>query len=162
MHLTFFIFICIINDRQQLLGMQEADHDIIKRCREGDRNAFRTIVLQYHRMLFSLALKLLGDEEEAKDAVQDAFVKAWSEMRRYDGSHRFSSWIYIICTRICLNRLRQMQRLVPMPELKAMINPWMKMQFVAKGKVLGCNEFYTSYILFRVRYRFSAFDRGMW
>ncbi|MCQ2213094.1 MAG: RNA polymerase sigma factor [Bacteroidaceae bacterium] len=96
--------------------MQALSKDIIQRCREGDRGAFRLLVQQYQRMLFSLAIKLLGDEEEAKDAVQDAFVRIWMQIRQYDGRAGLSTWIYTIASRICLDRLRQMKRMVPLPE----------------------------------------------
>jgi len=96
--------------------MQITDNDIMERYVEGDKDAFRMIVKQYQRMLFSLSLKMLGDEEEAKDAVQDAFVKMWMERRSYDRRYRLSTWLYTITSRLCLDRLKRMKRLVPLPE----------------------------------------------
>lgn len=57
--------------------MEQIEKDILIKCREGDKEAFRQVVRQYQRMVFSLALKMLCDEEEAKDTVQDTFVRVW-------------------------------------------------------------------------------------
>ena len=50
--------------------MTQTERDIIIRCQDGNKDAFRWIVQTYQQMIFSLALKMLCDEEEAKDAVQ--------------------------------------------------------------------------------------------
>ena len=58
----------------------QADGKILEKCKDGDREAFRSVVKSYQRMVFSLALKMLCDEEEAKDAVQDTFLKLWQNI----------------------------------------------------------------------------------
>ena len=55
--------------------MIQIEDEILTRCQGGDKAAFRWVVQTYQRMLFSLALKMLADEEEAKDVVQDTFVR---------------------------------------------------------------------------------------
>lgn len=95
---------------------QLIDKEIIIRCKNGDKSAFRTIVQAYHRLLFSLSLKMLGDEEEAKDTVQEAFIKAWMSIRQYDESRDFSTWIYTIASRLCLDRLKRQRIMEPLPE----------------------------------------------
>ena len=50
--------------------MTQTERDIITRCQQGDKDAFRWVVQTHQRMLFSLALKMLCDEDEAKDLVQ--------------------------------------------------------------------------------------------
>ena len=47
---------------------------ILSRCQQGDKAAFRWVVQNYQRMVFSLALKMMADEEEAKDVVQETFI----------------------------------------------------------------------------------------
>ena len=96
--------------------MNPAEYEIVKRCQASDRSAFRPLVLQYQRMVFSQCLKMLGDEEEAKDIMQDTFVKAWQTIGRYDSRHAFSTWLYTIATRCCIDRLKQRRHLVPLPE----------------------------------------------
>lgn len=93
--------------------MTEMESDILQRCRNGDRTAFRWVVQTYQRMLFSLALKMLADEEDAKDVVQEAFIRAWQSITDYDPRRSFPTWLYTIASRLCLDRLR---RLRPLPQ----------------------------------------------
>ena len=66
------------NDKQW--NMEPINKDILQRCKDGDKDAFRLIVKQYQRLVFSLALKMLCDEEEAKDTVQDTFIRVWQNI----------------------------------------------------------------------------------
>lgn len=95
---------------------QLIEKEVITRCKNGDKTAFRTIVQAYHRLLFSLSLKMLGEEEDAKDVVQDAFIKTWTNIRQYDERKDFGTWIYTIASRICLDRLKRTKLLRPLPE----------------------------------------------
>lgn len=96
--------------------MVQIDEDIIVRCQRGEKTAFRGVVLAYQRMVFSLTLKLLCDEEEAKDMVQETFIRVWQRMGEYDTQKNFTTWIYTIATRLCLDRLKRMKHVVPMPD----------------------------------------------
>ena len=102
--------------------MPTTEQDIIERCSRGEREAFRSIVEKYQRMIFSLALKLLCDEEDAKDAVQDTFVSAWTHLSRYDTSMALSTWLYTIASRLCLDRLRRSSRIVPLADDKSVLH----------------------------------------
>ena len=95
--------------------MNPTEKDIIAQCQQGDTNAFRHLVQNYQQMIFSLGLKVLGDEEEAKDIVQDTFLSAWQNIRRYDSRYALSTWLYTIASRRCFLRLKQMKRLAPLP-----------------------------------------------
>ncbi len=96
--------------------MVQIDEDIIVRCQRGEKTAFRGVVLAYQRMVFSLTLKLLCDEEEAKDMVQETFIRVWQRMGEYDTQKNFATWIYTIATRLCLDRLKRMKHVVSMPD----------------------------------------------
>ena len=96
--------------------MTQTERDIITRCQQGDKEAFRWVVQTHQRMLFSLALKMLCDEEEAKDAVQDTFIRVWQRIREYDSDKAFTTWIYTIASRLCLDRLKRMSRIIAMPD----------------------------------------------
>ena len=113
-HLTFHFLNRIIG--KENIKMIQIAEDIIVRCQRGEKEAFRGVVQTYQRMVFSLALKLLCDEEEARDMVQDTFIRVWQNMGEYDAQKNFTTWIYTIATRICLDRLRNMRHSVPMPE----------------------------------------------
>lgn len=96
--------------------MEQIEKDILIKCREGDKEAFRQVVRQYQRMVFSLALKMLCDEEEAKDTVQDTFIRVWQNIGEYDTAKSFVTWIYTIATRLCLDRIKAQKHTAAMPE----------------------------------------------
>jgi len=88
------------------LDQDEADLAAVRRCLDGERAAFEELVLRYHRPLFNVALRLLGRYDEASDATQNAFVKAYGHLDTFDTTQRFFSWIYRILRNECLNALR--------------------------------------------------------
>ena len=96
--------------------MTQTERNIITRCQRGDKDAFRWVVQTYQRMIFSLALKMLCDEEEAKDAVQDTFIRVWQSIKDYDPQRTFTTWLYTIASRLCLDRLKRKNRIVLLPE----------------------------------------------
>ena len=96
--------------------MTQTERDIITRCQQGDKNAFRWVVQTHQRMLFSLALKMLCDEEEAKDMVQETLIRVWQSIRTYNPEKPFTTWIYTIASRLCLDRLKRVSRIVAMPD----------------------------------------------
>ena len=93
--------------------MQQTDADIISRCKAGDKAAFRTVVQNCQGMVYSLSLKMLADVEEAKDVVQDTFIKVWQNMASYDDRYSFNTWVYTIASRLCLDRLRKVRPIGP-------------------------------------------------
>ena len=102
-----------INYRER---MTQTEHDIIIRCQQGDKQAFRWVVKMHQQMVFSLALKMLCDEEEAKDMVQDTFIRVWQSIRDYDPQRTFTTWLYTIASRLCMDRLTRKNRIVSVNE----------------------------------------------
>lgn len=96
--------------------METVSNEIINRCQQGDKQAFREVVQCYQRMVYGLAFRLLCDEEEAKDIVQETLIRVWINIRRYDSAQNFRTWIYTIATRLCLDRLRQREHIELMPD----------------------------------------------
>ncbi len=96
--------------------MTQTEHDIIIRCQQGDKQAFRWVVKMHQQMVFSLALKMLCDEEEAKDMVQDTFIRVWQSIRDYDLQRTFTTWLYTIASRLCMDRLKRKNRIVSVKE----------------------------------------------
>ena len=94
----------------------QTSSDIIRQCQGGSKDAFRWVVQTYQRMVFSLALKMLCDEEEAKDLVQETFLRVWQRIGDYDPQKSFTTWLYTIASRLCLDRLKSMRHTIPLPE----------------------------------------------
>lgn len=75
---------------------QEQIQELVNRSKRNDTIAFAQLVSEFQAMVFRLAFRLICDEDETKDIVQDVFVKIWVSIDKYDGSCRFSTWIYKI------------------------------------------------------------------
>lgn len=82
------------------------DRELVGRCRAGDTAAFGQLVERYQRAVYTMALRMLGNPEDAKDATQVAFVRAYRSLDTFDENRRFFSWLYRIGVNECLNALR--------------------------------------------------------
>src|SRR5262245_15276296 len=99
---------------------QDADDAaVVRRCLAGDTGAFNAIVERYQRVLFTVALRFLGEREAAADAAQNAFVHAYEKLDTYDPGRRFFSWIYRSVINECLNAKRGGRPTDPIPETLA-------------------------------------------
>lgn len=92
------------------------DETLVQRCLSGDTEAFGELVSRYERPLFNVALRMLRDHEEARDATQNAFVKAWQHLDQFDRSRRFFSWLYRIAVNESLNRATRRKQAEPLDE----------------------------------------------
>ena len=83
------------------------DGAAVKRCLNGEPAAFEVLVGRYQQIMFNVALRMLGNYEDARDAAQNTFVKAYEKLGTYDPERRFFSWIYRILMNECLNLRRR-------------------------------------------------------
>ena len=84
-----------------------SDTEAVERAREGDHEAFRVLVERYQARVFRLALRILRDEEQARDAIQDAFLKVYGSLRRFEGRSSFYTWLYRLVFNQCLDLKRK-------------------------------------------------------
>ena len=89
---------------------QEQIEELIDRSRQNDTIAFAQLVSEFQTMVFRLAFRLLCNEDETRDMVQEIFVKIWLSLDKYDGRCRFTTWMYKITCNTCYDRLRVLQR----------------------------------------------------
>jgi RNA polymerase sigma-70 factor (ECF subfamily) len=94
------------------------DREAVDRARRGDPEAFRVLVERYQARAYRLALRVLRDEERARDAVQDAFLKAYVNLGRFEGRSSFYTWLYRLVMNLCLDARRrdQSSRVIDTPE----------------------------------------------
>jgi RNA polymerase sigma-70 factor (ECF subfamily) len=83
------------------------DDQIIALCRLGNQEAFAEIVDRYQAKILSLSWSLLGSREEAEDATQEAFLRAFRNISGFAPPHNFRSWLFAIGYRGCLDRLKK-------------------------------------------------------
>ncbi len=82
---------------------------LIKEAQSGDLDAFNTLVLAYQDTLFNTALRILGDEDQAADATQDAFLSAFKSINSFRGGS-FKAWLMRTVTNACYDELRRRKR----------------------------------------------------
>lgn len=92
--------------------MTDTDRAVVDAVRAGDRNAFGMLVERYQGRLFGLALMMVREPAAAEEVAQDAFVRAFLHLRRYDASRPFYPWLAAIAVRLSQNWLRRHGRTV--------------------------------------------------
>lgn len=90
--------------------MPEEMQALIEAAKEGDRSAFDEIVRRTYRDVYSLAVRLTGDEEDASDVVQEVYVRAYKAIRRFRGDAAITTWLYRICANCSATFLRKRTR----------------------------------------------------
>jgi RNA polymerase sigma-70 factor (ECF subfamily) len=88
--------------RGLLTGVKPTDAALVQRVLEGDVESFAVLVDRHHERCLRIALRLLGSTEDAEETVQDAFVRAYRALGRYEEREQFGPWL----TRILVNRCR--------------------------------------------------------
>ncbi|MFN8513905.1 MAG: sigma-70 family RNA polymerase sigma factor [Chloroflexia bacterium] len=107
-------------------GTMTADDELIARVRVGDQEAFATLVERYKRQVYNLAYRLLGNPNDAEDAAQETFVRAYTRLTTYEPDGRFGAWLSAICSHWCIDTMRARRR---------------RVQTVALGKVTESDRF---------------------
>jgi RNA polymerase sigma-70 factor (ECF subfamily) len=79
----------------------------VEAARGGDKGAFSRLVQAYQRPVYNLTYRMLGSSEEAEDAAQETFLRAYSRLGQYDPQMKFSTWVFSIANHHCIDRLRK-------------------------------------------------------
>jgi RNA polymerase sigma-70 factor (ECF subfamily) len=117
------------------------DDDLIREAQRGQRSAFDSLVRRYDQSVLRLALHMLGNEQDAQDIHQEAFIKAYRHLGNFRFECSFYTWLYRIVTNLCLDQLRrrksrredpatvldasgdEMDLMANVPDNRAMANP---------------------------------------
>lgn len=87
----------------------------VRRCREGDTGAFESLVQRYQDPVYSIAYRMVGDREEAKDLAQETFTKAFEGIETFNARMPFRAWLYRIGTNAAIDHLRRRGRARDIP-----------------------------------------------
>jgi len=86
---------------------REVELNLIKKAQKGSMNAFEELVKANEAFVYKLALRSLRNEEDAQDAAQEVFIKAWNSLTSFRGDSKLSVWLYRICGNVCTDMLRK-------------------------------------------------------
>ncbi len=85
---------------------------LIKQAKKGDVECFEELIKEHQQFAYNVALKILGNTEDAKDATQEAFIKVYNNMDKYREESKFSTWLYRIVANVCKDTLRKKKDIV--------------------------------------------------
>jgi len=88
----------------------ETDAAVLTRLKSGDRDAYRILVERHSRVVFRLAYRIVQNETDAEDVVQETFMRAYQHLDRFDMAASFTTWLYRIASNYALDLLRARQR----------------------------------------------------
>jgi RNA polymerase sigma factor (sigma-70 family) len=90
--------------------MAISDNEIIELVRGGAKHYYAQLIDRYKEHAFTLAIRMLKSREDAEEAAQDAFIRAYNALNGFQGTARFGTWFYRILYNVCLTRLGKRRR----------------------------------------------------
>ena len=92
------------------MSEEEPDRELVARSVDGDRFAFAVLVRRHERRVYNLAYRMLGREEDARDATQDAFLSAMRKLSTFRGDAAFTTWLHRVTVNACYDIMRKRKR----------------------------------------------------
>src|SRR5216684_7140102 len=86
---------------------QGSDAAAVERTLAGDPDAYRVLVERHSRSIFRVAYRMTGNEQDAEEVVQDAFLRAYRRLDRFESRANFGTWLYRIAVNCSLDLLRK-------------------------------------------------------
>lgn len=94
--------------RQSSTGMKNTEDQVyIDQVKKGDLASYAFLVDRYKDMAYTIAMKIMRNAEDAEDAAQESFIKAYQQLHRFEGKSKFSTWLYTIVYRTSITRLQK-------------------------------------------------------
>jgi RNA polymerase sigma-70 factor (ECF subfamily) len=85
--------------------MGKNDHETVKAVLDGDKEAYGALVVRHSQSLFRVAFRITGNEADAEDVVQEAFLRGYQKLESFESRAKFSTWIYRIAVRCALDKI---------------------------------------------------------
>ncbi|MGO1786158.1 MAG: RNA polymerase sigma factor [Sphingobacterium sp.] len=90
--------------------VEEDNQNLIREIVNGNREIFGTVIKQYQKLVFTLVFRMIKDEDESKDVVQDVFIKVFQNLNKFNGKSKLSTWISTIAFRQTIDYLKKKKR----------------------------------------------------
>ncbi len=91
------------------------DTELVRKAAAGDSDAFEQLVLSYEKPIYNLCLRMCGNADDAMDLTQETFLKAWRSLGSFRADAAFSTWLYRLCSNLCIDHLRREQKRKVLP-----------------------------------------------
>ena len=89
------------------MTVADEDYALVRRCLNGEMNAFQGLVEKYQQRLYLLIYGIILNREQARDLTQEAFIKAYRSLGKFKGKSRFYTWLYRIAFNLALDAKRK-------------------------------------------------------
>jgi RNA polymerase sigma-70 factor, ECF subfamily len=86
---------------------EATDQELVIRALDGDQDSFAILVERHQQAVYNLTYRMLRNAREAEDAAQEAFLRAYQHLKRYDASRSFKTWLMSIASNHCIDRIRK-------------------------------------------------------
>ncbi|MGB7604755.1 MAG: sigma-70 family RNA polymerase sigma factor [Lutisporaceae bacterium] len=90
--------------------MNDIEKLLVKRSKSGDIEAFEQLIFDYQKKAYNIALRVMGNQEDAKDMCQEAFIRIYKSIEGFKEQSSFSTWMYRIVTNVCLDEIRKKKK----------------------------------------------------
>ncbi|MGE0462417.1 MAG: RNA polymerase sigma factor [Vicinamibacterales bacterium] len=90
--------------------MAWTDEELVAKSVAGDADSFNQLILRWERPIYALAYRVIGRDEDARDVVQETFLRAFRALPGFKGQAKFSSWLYRIALNLCRDWIRRQKR----------------------------------------------------
>lgn len=106
--------LAVMPDHKQLVVAAPAlpvpDEELVRRAQAGNNEAFEELVRRYERKVYNITYRLMGNEQDASEALQDAFLRAYRFIHKFQFKSSFFTWLYRIATNVSLTKLRRREK----------------------------------------------------
>ena len=90
-----------------MAGDSREDSHLVRRCLKNDQKAFAQLLEKYRRPVYGIVRRMIPNDEEARDLAQEAFIRAFRNLDKFDPNRSFSSWLFRIATNLCIDTYRR-------------------------------------------------------
>lgn len=99
--------------------MKKTDRELVAECLEGNEDSFSELIERYKRLIYKIAYRYTRDSDEVNDLVQEAYIRIFKSLSKYDSRYMFSTWSSKVTANICLDYLRRKKvNSVPLEEVE--------------------------------------------
>ncbi len=96
----------------EIKSLPLSDKELVRRAKEGDEKAFAELLLRYEKKIYNLAYRMLQNQEDAADVLQETFLRAFRHLKKFKEKSSFYTWLYRIAINVSLRKLAKKKRAV--------------------------------------------------